>query len=66
MLPNSAEICTHVVPTSEVCTATMLTFVVTIQKGKCGINYNNVMFLSNIMVIFVLEDLFIGTGMHYD
>jgi succinylarginine dihydrolase len=49
-----------------VCTATMLTSVVTIQKGKCGINHNNVIFVSNIMVIFVLEDSFIGTGMHYD
>ena len=44
----------------------MLTFVVTIQKGKCRINHNNIMFVSNIVVIFVLEDLFIGTGMRYD
>lgn len=57
MLPNSAEICNNVAPTSEVRTATMLTFVVAMFKGKCGINHNNIMFVSNVMVIFVIEDL---------
>jgi hypothetical protein len=65
-LLNSAEIFTNVVPTLEVCIVTMLTFVVAIQKGKYGINHNNVMFVSNVMVMYLLEDLFVGTGMHSD